>query len=430
MLPAINQAPPVQAAITTTWTKDTTNNPVFTKANKAAGACVIYDEDAQKYKMWYTRISTNFTSYDNFFDDIWALDLGTLNEDIRNRRFTHIADNNSQALKNIIDYLAEMSVDELETVLLGTRSSIGYATSLNGITWQDHGTVLQTTSGQWDKYYVGAPSVIRNSASDYEMWYTGGQVDVSKVATVLDDLTSLSADNISFILGEFTHFNIPGFIDNLVAAPGSLFKLVADIIYAIDSTDIAIGYATSSNGISWDKYHDNPVLQETADAWDRYGVGTPSVVKSDGSYQMWYSGFEIDYAELVALLNAASLADVVDTSLSSIKVRIGYATSGDGTGWTKYANNPVLYGGSADAWDEFGVGTPSVIKNDSNYEMWYTGAKIDGSVLNDFLRDRINTENSVITGIDFAIGHATSTNGYSWTRVAGNPVISKGSGQV
>ena len=135
------------------------------------------------------------------------------------------------------------------------------------------------------------------------------------------------------------------------------------------------GYATSPDAHTWTIHPGNPVLQVGAPgSWDELEANGPSVIKDGATYKMWYHGANNDYST----------------------TGIGYATSTDGIAWTKHPGNPVLTPGIG-TWDEKGVGWPRVIKNGSVYEMWYFA---DGKV-----------------------GRATSTDGVSWTKYAGNPVI-------
>jgi len=144
-----------------------------------------------------------------------------------------------------------------------------------------------------------------------------------------------------------------------------------------------IGYATSPDGLAWTRQA-NPVLSPgTVGAWDEKGAGFPAVIKDGTTYKMWYSG-----------------SDASSTG------RVGYATSPDGTTWTKSASNPVLGVGAAGSWDSTFVGMTSVIKTGSGFKLWYRGGSATGG----------------------GIGFATSPDGLVWTKYAGNPVISGGSG--
>ena len=137
-----------------------------------------------------------------------------------------------------------------------------------------------------------------------------------------------------------------------------------------------IGYATSPDGINWTRYAANPVLPKgDPGEWDDQNACQPAVIKEDGTYKMWYTGHPDGC--------------------------IGYATSVDGISWTKYAGNPVLCP-SAGEWDSYAAHWCTVIKDASEYKMWYSGGQ-------DFYSHRI--------------GYATSPDGINWTKYAGNPVL-------
>jgi len=149
-----------------------------------------------------------------------------------------------------------------------------------------------------------------------------------------------------------------------------------------DGTQWQIGYATSNDGIHWAKYANNPVLHlGQPGAWDDAHVTAPSVIFDNSLYKMWYIGND------------------------GITWRIGYATSYDGIAWTKYDGNPVLDVGLPDRWDDVHVADPFVIFKDGIYKMWYGG--FDGTI--------------------WRIGYAESFDGIAWTRYVGNPVLYLGS---
>ena len=155
-----------------------------------------------------------------------------------------------------------------------------------------------------------------------------------------------------------------------------------------DGTQTRIAYAESNNGISW-TLNPSPVLDlGSPGSWDSGDVETPTIIidntaPANERYKMWYSA--------------------LDDNISRNVYRIGYATSANGTNWSKNGNNPVLgpvpdsplvYGGVAD---------PVVIKDGSVYKMWYSG----------------------ITGAgqgEFWINYATSDDGINWSENP-NPVL-------
>jgi predicted GH43/DUF377 family glycosyl hydrolase len=189
--------------------------------------------------------------------------------------------------------------------------------------------LLKPESVKWDDEYVGGCTVIYDSINSlFRMWYSGGQ---------------------GLLLGH-------------------------------------IGYATSTDGIHWDKYGNMPVMQEgLPGSWDHHIVGWPTVVIVNDTCRMWYVG-----------------------GSDEIVAQIGYATSTDGINWTKYENNPVVRVGTAGSWDSTWVYSPCVIYNGSAFTMWYTGAIGDYTDFNPW---------------EMGVGYATSTDGINWTKHASNPVF-------
>jgi predicted GH43/DUF377 family glycosyl hydrolase len=158
-----------------------------------------------------------------------------------------------------------------------------------------------------------------------------------------------------------------------------------------DGTNSRIGYATSLDGISWEPYIHNPVLDVgLPGSYEETDVIEPSVIYDGSIFHMWYTGLNFNTSPWIEA--------------------IGYATSPDGMNWTKDTlNNPVLEKGTPGRWDDREVFSGSVIFDGSTYHMWYSGAKIGtGSIRN--------------------TGYATSPDGYTWTKdTLNNPVLSAGS---
>jgi hypothetical protein len=106
---------------------------------------------------------------------------------------------------------------------------------------------------------------------------------------------------------------------------------------------------------------------------------------SSGLYFMYFSG--------------------VDTTW---RVRIGGAVSNDGVIWAKFPSNPVIVPGGG--WESYAVATPTVIKRDSLFEIWYCGASVS-----DLL-----TDGDIDT---LWVGYATSTDGINWIKYPENPLF-------
>jgi predicted GH43/DUF377 family glycosyl hydrolase len=135
-----------------------------------------------------------------------------------------------------------------------------------------------------------------------------------------------------------------------------------------------IGHATSPDGIHWTMDPANPVIVRGSDGeWDDgYALGG-AVILDDIGFHMWYTGGGADGE------------------------KIGYATSPDGSVWTKHQENPVMEHGPQGSWDSVVLGVGAVIVVDDTYRMWFYGA----------------TENLLTDG---KIGYAESSDGISWDK--------------
>lgn len=96
--------------------------------------------------------------------------------------------------------------------------------------------------------------------------------------------------------------------------------------------------AHSADGAHWN-IDAEPVLRPSQSGWDSLRIETPSVIKVNGVYHMYYTGFD-------------------EAGANSGISQIGHATSADGTHWKKDSANPVLQGQSTDKhkWAYGGVG--------------------------------------------------------------------------
>ncbi|HLO13751.1 MAG TPA: hypothetical protein VK206_02905 [Anaerolineales bacterium] len=240
-------------------------------------------------------------------------------------------------------------------------------------------------AGTWDSGAVTLPDVIFDG-SVYRMWYTGqgdgSQGDKSTrigYATSSDGVTwTKHASNPVLTIGPSG-----GWDSKDVAAPYVIFDQGLYKMWYVGNSDPttssgAIGYATSPDGITWTKYERNPLLTVgPAGSWDSAKILGVSVLAEGNAYKMWYTG-------------SAS-------SEPFLKLRIGYATSSDGTNWEKYTGNPVLDTSPPANWDSLFF--PKVLFNGSIYEMWFSGFSLVLPI-----------------SIEFGIGHASSKDGVHWNQ--------------
>lgn len=219
---------------------------------------------------------------------------------------------------------------------------------LSQVTWVlDNVPAVVPGPDVWDSAFVGGPAVVVGPGGGYLMLYHS--FPFTGCATSVDGVVWGKCAN-NPILGP-TGFGWEQTQTNLVAVlyddREDLYKMWYTGQDQTNGIQCDIGYATSLDGIVWNRFGIAPVLAAApAPSWESGCIGGAAVLydQQEQLYKMWYTG-----------------TDAVDT------FRIGYATSPDGVVWQKYAGNPVL-GGSKQR--------PTVVFDPvtETYEMWYQAA--------------------------------------------------------
>lgn len=233
--PVANQGTSVQAA-GPTWT----DGGVITLDSQLYVTDAWVLKDGSTYRMWYTRGKTDLTIAE-LRDELGGLNFDEILDDLAN-----------QDLEELLDDLAALDADAVLNFLDATTTVIGYATSTNGIDWtvRDDEVLAGSSDGLWSS--VGLPCVILNSATDYQMWYTRGETDLTR-ATLQDILDDLDGD-----------------ADARKAA----------ILDLLDSMETVIGYATWDGDTSdYDWTAVNGDVFHGDDNWFS-SVADPSVIKN------------------------------------------------------------------------------------------------------------------------------------------------------
>ncbi len=121
--------------------------------------------------------------------------------------------------------------------------------------------------------------------------------------------------------------------------------------------------AVSSDGIHW-VFGTKPLLAAgAASDFDGSGVETPSVVVLNGTYHMYYMGY-----------NQA-------TGGAGGTVHIGHATSADGITWIKDERSPVLSPTfKLSDWNGYQVAEPGAVVFNNRIYLYYTAVSVDTSV--------------------------------------------------
>ena len=176
----------------------------------------------------------------------------------------------------------------------GKNSWIGYATSKDGKNFvRQSNKPVVSPSEPWEKVAVMCPHVMWDEKEKiFKMWYSGGEQ------------------------------------------------------YEPD----AIGYATSKDGLHWEKHPQPVFVADPSKEWEQHKVTACQVIKRENDYLMFYIGFlNIDFAQ------------------------IGMARSKNGiNNWERYEGNPII-SPTKGSWDADACYKPFVIQEENRWMLWYNG---------------------------------------------------------
>jgi hypothetical protein len=239
--------------------------------------------------------------------------------------------------------------------------------------------------GEWDAGLVDHSEVIFDGVM-YHMWYAGGlvvhQSDIG-YATSEDGVTwNKSEHNPVLLRGAPGQWDVGHIQPGAVLWDGALYHMWYGGCVSGDLGPCETGYATSEHGWDWTKHPANPVMPvgETG-SWDSLVALITTVVAEGGGFRAWYWG-----------------------GATATSFAVGYATSPDGFTWAKYPGNPVFWPRTS-GWDRYTIAFPMVVQDGAVYRMWYSGGP----------------------GVCNAIGHAVSADGINWARQPlWEPVLPRG----
>jgi predicted GH43/DUF377 family glycosyl hydrolase len=283
----------------------------------------------------------------------------------------------------------------------GSFGGIGYATSLDGLTWTQYGgaTPLPVLDhgapGSADSFSAADPSVLKDG-STWKMWYTGDDSNKKRIAyaTSIDGMTWSKG-------GKVIAPEDPGVSANIQfgafaptvwkTANGFSMLLTGRKIVGGGVYQTKIMETTSTDGLVW--AGPSPALNPsgTNAKFDYSNLNSPDIVYDPGSpspYKLYYSGNTID-------------------ANGNFHTRIGLATSANGNSFNKV--NGSQTGGSV--FDVGAAGTAFDARQASG-----VSATAPGGTGPKFVAFDWGTRGSDFTP---RLGEVTSTDGSSWTKVAG-----------
>ncbi|GAP72914.1 hypothetical protein SAMD00024442_5_31 [Candidatus Symbiothrix dinenymphae] len=240
------------------------------------------------------------------------------------------------------------------------KKSLAYTESKDGINWSEPTIVLAPNPDSGWENEINRPSVIKRDGV-YHLWYTG-QVwynDWSKSGSWIGYATS--TDGIHFERKSDKPVLVPekGWEkEHAVMCPNVEWDADAKLFTMWYSggeiyEPNAIGYATSPDGLVWTKYKNNPIFScDKNTEWEHHKVAGGHVFKHNDWYLMFYIGYENEHL-----------------------ARIGIARSKDGiTNWERLPTNPII-SPTPDGWDAEACYKPFVIYDakEKKWRLWYNG---------------------------------------------------------
>lgn len=235
------------------------------------------------------------------------------------------------------------------------NGSIVRTESEDGIHWNEAQTILQAIpNSDWEK--IVNRGVVKKFKDKWFLWYTG-QTDGKSAIGV-----AISNDGIYYeryihnpvIIPEYSYERASVMNPSVIVDNESGCLKMWYCAGEQCEPDV-ICYATSVDGIKWEKYSSNPIFAPSNQIYDKAKVGGCEVFQTeDGGYGMFYIGYQnIDNA------------------------RICYAHSKDGiSGWIRSEFNPLI-SPSRGKWDAHAVYKPAFFFNDQEKKgyIWYNGRR-------------------------------------------------------
>jgi beta-lactamase class A/predicted GH43/DUF377 family glycosyl hydrolase len=203
----------------------------------------------------------------------------------------------------------------------GGNWSINYATSPDGVNWRKHEAnplLVETHDGRWDSVYIAEPVVLYNG-SHYEMWYNGASGNTETLigyATSPDGIrwTRYEGNRPVLQVGPERAWDDFAVARAYVSYDGEQYKMWYE---GHDSSTWRIGYATSPDGIHWERSADNPIVDLGPEGtWDSIVASEPYVLFDGSTYRLWHSGYDGDKYR-VGLVTAPAVYDEGGTYVSA-----------------------------------------------------------------------------------------------------------------
>jgi predicted GH43/DUF377 family glycosyl hydrolase len=295
------------------WTKDA-RNPVLTGVSGTwnkhlLNPCVLFNPDSPRYEMWFNT-TPGSQGYSNMHP--WQAGFAVSKDSIHWTMLSSAVlspdsgkwDNLTIDVPEVIRENGQYKMWYTSWKDYSSPDYLGYATSPDGIHWTKYlgNPIFGPGAAAWE---AGGPygCTVMPVQGGYKMWY--GAYDAAYAVIRIGYATSV--DGISWKRDTVNNPVLnPGasgqWDDKSVYQPNVLRIGNAYYMWYVGATTSgtseAIGVATSSNGINWTKYAQNPVLVPSSGAWDTEWTDVGSVVQSGNTLHMWYDAMDANLARI------------------------------------------------------------------------------------------------------------------------------------
>jgi len=233
------------------------------------------------------------------------------------------------------------------------KMALAVCRSADGVNWSDPQIYMEhdPECGWMDN--LNRHSILRHNGK-WHMWFTGQARGYSWIGyAVSDDGMNWKRVSDQPVLYSERPFEGPSVMNPFVMwdEEMQLFRMWYAAGEQYEPNVLA--YATSRDGIHWDKLPANPIFNGFKDQpYERDRVGACQIVKADGWHYMFYIAYED-----------------IDTA------RICVARSRNGiSNWEPHPNNPIV-SPTIGGWDSDACYKPSAIRDVENnrWLLWYNG---------------------------------------------------------
>jgi len=176
---------------------------------------------------------------------------------------------------------------------LGVHRQISLATSADGVRWTKfpaNPVLPNGKPGDFDSEHVTYGFVVRYN-NEFWMWYTGHNGSVWQIGLA----TSPNGINWTKYIGNpvlkvdaSSDWETTGVLYPVIIFDGRVFKMW----YNGNGPRFvqAGGYAESTDGIHWQKHPSNPIFTPIPSDWESRSIGLNAVLFSNSKYHLWYGG--------------------------------------------------------------------------------------------------------------------------------------------